>query len=150
MSRPEKALDQFKKGYSCSQAVLSAFAEELGIDEGIALRVSSGFGGGMGHMAETCGAVTGAYMVLGLKTGRTDAGDSEAKERTYELVREFTRRFKERTGNVVCREILGVDIGNPEGYKQAIKKRLFSTICADMVVAAAEILEEMLEEMAED
>ena len=147
MTKAEQALAHFKDGFSCSQSVLSAFATELGLDTEAALKVSSGFGGGMGHMAETCGAVTGAYMVLGMKTGRTHPKDSDAKEYTYELVRDFTSRFQKRTGHVVCRDILGVDIGNPDGYKQAIKDRLFSKLCPNMVVAAAEILDEMMAEI---
>ncbi len=66
MSRIENAVSRFAEGYNCSQAVLSAYAEQLGVDGETALKIAAGFGGGLGRMAETCGAVTGAFMVLGL------------------------------------------------------------------------------------
>ena len=79
MSRTERALALFKEGFSCSQAVAAVFAEEHGLAVETALRLSQGFGGGMARMADTCGAVTGAILVLGLKHGRTRAADDEAK-----------------------------------------------------------------------
>jgi len=141
MSRIELALSRFAEGFNCSQAVFSSCAE--GMDEETALRIASGFGGGMGRMAGTCGAVTGAMMVLGLRFGGT-APDREAKERVYARIREFADRFKARNGSLVCRDLLGCDISTPEGYEVAQEKELFTTTCPRLVRAAAEILEEML------
>ena len=89
MNRKERALGLFKEGFSCSQAVAAAFAEDQGLPVETALRLSQGFGGGMARLAETCGAVTGAIMIIGLKHGRIRAKDDEAKERTYALVQEL-------------------------------------------------------------
>jgi len=88
MNRIETALFRFAVGFNCSQSVLSAYAEHFGFDEETAMKISSGFGGGMGRMADTCGAVTGAYMVLGLKYGQ-NSPDQEAKEGIYAWIKDF-------------------------------------------------------------
>jgi C_GCAxxG_C_C family probable redox protein len=135
----DRALSRFSAGFNCSQAVLSAYAQ--GIDQEAALKIASGFGGGMGRMAETCGAVIGAMMVLGLKFGAASP-DRAAKELIYERIREFAARFKERNGSLVCRDMLGCDISTPEGLEVA--KSLFTTVCPRYVRDACEILEEMV------
>jgi C_GCAxxG_C_C family probable redox protein len=142
--KSEQAVEFFESGCNCSQAVLGSYGPELGLDREQAFRVATGFGGGM-RMAETCGAVTGAFMVLGLKYGNSTAEDKEGKAKTYEKIVEYTNRFKARNGSVSCRELLGCDISTPEGMEKAQENKLFSTICPKMVQEAAEILEEMLE-----
>jgi C_GCAxxG_C_C family probable redox protein len=112
----------------------------------MALQIAQGFGGGMGRMAQTCGAVTGAFMVLGLKYGNADKHDKEAKERVYGLVREFVHRFESRNSSIVCRELLGCDISKPEGVMVAKENGLFTSVCPKMVREAAEILDEMINE----
>ncbi len=141
MNRVDTALSRFAVGFNCSQAVFSSYAE--GIDEETALRIASGFGGGMGRMADTCGAVTGAMMVLGLRFGGTSP-DREAKERVYATVRAFVNRFKARNGSLACRDLLGCDISTPEGLQHAQKTGLFSKTCPKFVRDACEILEAML------
>ncbi len=142
----EQAVNNFKEGSNCSQAVISVYAEQLGLSRKMASRIARGFGGGMGRMAQTCGAVTGAFMVLGLKYGNDDIHDKEAKERIYGLVREFTRRFENRNGSIVCRELLGCDISKPEGAMSAKENGLFASVCPKLVRGAAEILDEMINE----
>ena len=96
------ASSRFSEGFSCSQSVLAAFAPEPGLDADAALRVSAAFGGGMGRAGGTCGAVTGALMVLGLRYGPTVA-DKVAKEQTYTQAREFIARFEAASGrNDMC------------------------------------------------
>ena len=142
MSNVETAVSRFEGGYSCSQAIFSTYSGQLGVAEDTAVKVASGFGGGMGRMAATCGAVTGAFMALGLKHG---GPDSEAKERTYELVREFANRFKARNGTLECRELLGCDVSTPGGRERAREQKLHSTVCVQIVRDAAEILAELLQ-----
>ena len=144
MKKTEKATSTFKKGFSCSQAVFSTFAKELGADENTVLKLSDAFGGGMGRMALTCGAVTGAFMVFGLKYGRTSADDGEAKQKTANLVREFAQKFEERNKSIVCKELLNCDISTDEGSKYAKESNLTATICPKLVTDAVEILEEIL------
>ena len=141
----ELAVERFKSGFNCSQAVFGSYSEQFGLDGQTALKVATGFGGGM-RMSETCGAVTGAFMVLGLKYGNAAAENIQAKEKTYEKIREFTKRFKARSGSVTCKDLLDCDISTPEGMKQAQDKGLFTSVCPKMVQTAAEILEEILAE----
>jgi C_GCAxxG_C_C family probable redox protein len=95
-------------------------------------------------MGETCGAVTGAFLVIGLRYGKTEADDDEAREKTYRLVNEFTARFKALNKSILCRELLGHDLGTPEGREAAAEKQLFITLCPRFVQHAAEILEHIL------
>jgi C_GCAxxG_C_C family probable redox protein len=144
-TKVEQAVERFKSGFNCSQAVLSSYSEQYGLDCEKAFKVATGFGGGM-RMSDVCGAVTGAFMVLGLKYGNTTAEDKEAKEKTYERVIEFTNRFKARNGSVMCRDLLDCDINTPEGNKKALDKGLFANVCPKLVQDSADILEEILSE----
>jgi C_GCAxxG_C_C family probable redox protein len=145
MSRVEEAVTCFKEGFICSQAVLSAYAPQLGLGRDTAMKIADGFGGGMARMGETCGAVTGAFMVIGLKHGRTSVEDTQAHETTYDLVNEFVLRFKSRNKSIVCRELLGCDISTPGGLQSARQQNLFATVCPAYVQDTAEIIEEILE-----
>jgi C_GCAxxG_C_C family probable redox protein len=140
MSKVEQAISCFKDGFNCSQAVLSAYGQEFGLDSKVALKISCGFGAGMGCMGETCGAVTGAFMVIGLKYGRSEIPDGPAKDRTYKLVREFSDKFKGRNGSIVCKELLGFDLSTSEGMKEARQRNIHGTCCPKFVKDAAEIV----------
>ena len=141
--RVNQAVACFKSDFNCSQAVFSTYAEHLGMDKQTALKVSCAFGAGMAFMAETCGAVTGALMVIGLKRGKARPGDNDAKQKTYALSREFVERFKVRHGTIVCRELLGCDIGTEEGKRFYDENQYEEKLCAKFVADAAAILEEM-------
>ena len=143
MNRVEGAISCFEEGFSCAQAVLSAYGPQLGLDRETALRVAGAFGGGMGHLGRTCGAVTGAFMVIGLKYGKTRAEDNETRDKAYSLVVEFADRFRSRNGSIVCKELLGCDISVPEEYELAKEKGLFTALCPKLVRDAAEIIEQM-------
>jgi len=143
-SHADKAVAIFKEGINCSQAVLSSFAEDFGVDRNMALKVASGFGGGMGRTGHRCGAVTGAYMVLGLKYGATTGQDKAAKELTYQKVREFNEKFTLLNKTVTCRKLLNCDISTPEGFEEAKQKGLLTTLCPKFVKDAVEILEGMM------
>ncbi len=143
-SRVEQAVACFQEGFSCSQAVLVTFAPQLGLDRDLALKVSGAFGAGMGRMGETCGAVTGAFMVIGLLHGRIRAEDQETKEKAYALVAELADQFRQRHGSLKCRELLGCDLGTPEGQQYAHDHGLSATRCTMFVRDAAEIVERML------
>jgi C_GCAxxG_C_C family probable redox protein len=146
MNRPERADQLHAQGANCAQAVACAFAEDLGADRTLALRMATGFGGGMGRTGGPCGALTGAFMALGLAFGMKEAGDQAAKERTYALVAEATRRFRQRTGATACRELLGLDLGVPEQLQEAKDRNLFKTQCTGYIRTAAEIVEQLLRE----
>ena len=141
-----QATTSFQNGFNCSQSVFSSFAPGFGLSRDFALRIAAPFGGGMGHMGEVCGAVSGAIMVIGLKTGSTQAGDKEAKETSYQTAREFADRFKERNGTILCRELLGFNINDPDDLQQARENGLFKAKCPKFVQDSAEILNTLLEE----
>lgn len=143
MNRIEPALSHFAQGFNCSQAVLSAYAGQFGLDDETAAKIASGFGGGMGRMAETCGAVTGAFMVLGLKYGQ-NSPDREAKEMIYARIKDFASRFQARNRSLNCQDLLGCDISTTEGLQQAREAEMFYRICPKFVRDVCEILEETL------
>jgi len=139
------AASRFEAGYNCSQSVFSAFAERLDLPVETALKIAAPFGGGIGRLGEVCGAVSGALMALGLHAGHTAAQDPEAKERTYRMARAFAAEFQRRHGCLTCRELLGCDIGTPEGQQQAREAGLFKQRCPAFVSDAAEIAAAMME-----
>ena len=145
MNKVNNSVERFREGYNCSQAVVGSYCEQFGVDCETVCRMTAGFGGGM-CMGETCGAVTGAFMVLGLKYGNTTGEDRESRAKTSAKVVEYTSRFKNRNGSVVCRELLGCDVSTAEGMIKAQEEGLFDSVCAKMVKDAAEILGEMLAE----
>ncbi|MEW5870211.1 MAG: C-GCAxxG-C-C family protein [Chloroflexota bacterium] len=147
-SKADFAKEQFSQGYNCAQAVLSSAADDFGLPVELAYRLAAPFGGGMGRMGETCGAVTGAFMALGLKYGNTLPTDKDAKERAYQATVEFACRFHQRQGSILCRELLGVDIGDPQGLQQARQQDLFTARCPLVVYHAAQLLQEMLAEQS--
>ncbi len=144
MSKSDEAVRSFQQGFSCSQAVVASLCEPLGLERETAFKISQAFGGGMARMGLTCGAVAGALMVIGLKYGRTRPEDEESKEKTYRLVHEFYRRFRELHGSTVCRELLGIDLSRPEGHKQAEESGVFTRLCPKFVADAVSILEQIL------
>jgi C_GCAxxG_C_C family probable redox protein len=144
MNKSDTALEYFKNGYNCSQAVFSAFAPEFGLDDDLSLKIACGFGSGIGGLQETCGAVTGACMAIGLKCGRGKSGDNAMKENTYRKIIEFTNNFKQAHGTIKCRDLIRVDISTQDGLKRARENGIFTTLCAKYVRDAAEILEKIL------
>ncbi len=144
MNHAEVAKAAFKQRFNCAQSVLSTYAEELGLEREQALRIATGFGGGMGRLADTCGVVTGAFMVLGLKYGMIDPADQASKEKTYAAVQAFAKEFKARFGSLDCRDLLGVDLSTPGGLAMAHERKLIDQRCPILLQAAAEILDSML------
>ena len=142
MSDVPRAVELFRDGCACSQAVLAVYGPPLGLPQVQAMQLAAGFGGGM-RQGETCGAVAGAFMVLGLRHCSTDCGKSKGREEVNARVLEFAGKFKQRNGSLLCRDLLGCDISTAEGMKQAEEQNLFKTTCVQMVRDAAEILEEM-------
>lgn len=143
VNRANQAVSLMQSGFNCTQAVLCTFADVFDLDRETALRLSTGFGIGMGGLGDTCGAVTGAFMVLGLKYGSPDPGDRQATRKTYKQVRQFAKRFKARHESVMCRELVGLSKTAKGAYAA---EEQFSTRCPKMVQTAVEILEEMLGE----
>lgn len=139
-TKVEKVMECFGE-FDCSQAILSAWCEDYGLDKETALKLSCGLAAGMARLGHTCGAVTGAYLVISLKYGKYKPGDAEAKEKTFSLIQEFNDKFIEKNGSTNCEEILGVDLryGDMEVAKKQVQAK-----CSGLVRDAAEILESIL------
>ena len=136
-SKSKDAIVCFNSGFNCAQAIVSTYCEQFGMDKETALKASCGLGGGFGKLQETCGAVTGAYLIIGLKHGQYLSGDSAAKEKTYALVREFERQFKDKHSTTNCRELLGADL--KQMPMEQVKRK-----CSRIVREAAQTLENVL------
>lgn len=147
--RQDKAEEFFREGYNCSQSVFLAFADIYGVEQELALRISSSFGAGMGRMREVCGTVSGMFLVAGLECGTTKGRDSEGKKANYDTVQKLAAEFKKRSGgSIICRELLGLDKQKdftdtkPEERTASYYKK---RPCIQLVREAAGILEEYLE-----
>lgn len=145
--RSEKAKELFLSGYTCSQAVVGVFCEELGVDFETAMKISSPFGGGMGRMREVCGTVSGMFMVAGLIYGFSDTSDTKAKGELYKKIQELAKRFRDRNGSIICRELLsGVESSNSPIPSERTNEYYKKRPCPELVADAVEIFEEFLAE----
>ena len=128
MSRADKAKELFECGCNCCQAVFCAFLDESNLSQEDAMRISAGFGGGIGRMREVCGAVSGMTMVLSDKFASTDPNDHTKKKELYALIQKAAGDFRNENGSIICRELLGLEEKNSspvpeERTKEYYKKR---------------------------
>lgn len=142
----ENAKNNFLNGLNCAQSVLVAFCDVIKMDREQALRISSSFGGGMGRLREVCGAVSGSFMVAGLIFSKAEQTTSE-KGAHYALIQDFAKRFIQKNGSIICRELLaGVEVtsGNTPEERNTVyyKKRP----CAEYVYDASCIIIDMINE----
>jgi C_GCAxxG_C_C family probable redox protein len=144
LSRAEEARRQFEKGFHCAPAVLSTYSGQFGLDKALALKIACGFGAGIGRMGKTCGAVTGALMVIGLKHGQVNLADEEASQRTYTVVKEFIDRFTTLHGSIECKELIGYDLSDSGELGSARESGVFKNKCPGFVYDSALIVEEVL------
>lgn len=146
--RIEKAVENFKQGYNCSQSVVAAFADLYGIDHDLAVRMAASFGGGIGRMRLTCGTACGMFLLAGLETGCTDPTDRKGKGANYAVVQQLAEKFKAANGSIICAELLGLKPNAPTPPEpeartdEYYKKRP----CVRMVETAARIFAEFLTE----
>ena len=136
--RSEKAVELFKDGFNCSQAVVGAFAKDIGLDEKTALKVAAGFGGGVGRTGEICGALSGASIVAGMLYGAVDGRDAESKAHTYEEIQRVINIFKEKNTFVTCRELKNPPEENEEGIPY--KRRPCIQLVEDAVLAVEKVM----------
>ena len=142
MGKTETALKYFADKFHCSQAVLAAYASELGLTEEQALKLGACFGSGF-RKGGICGACSGALMVLGLKYGQSKKEDLESRNKTNEMSDAFLEKFVEENGSYICNDLLGCDISKQEGINFARDNKLFTEFCPKMVESAMKILEEL-------
>ena len=143
MSKQEIVKAKFDGGYNCAQSVLTSFAGQMNIDVETVLKISSGFGAGMGRTQKTCGALTGAYMVLGLKYGK-GFPDNDSSEKVTGLIQDFTEKFKEEHEVTDCRDLLKVDLTTEEGQSSFDRKNLHNEVCSKCLKTSVSLLEEII------
>ncbi len=141
MDRREKALEYFNSGNSCAQSVVLAFQDKLDLSEDQLKRAASSFGAGMGRLQNTCGALTGAYLVMGLMT--PPAESKEERGFLYGEIRRFTGEFAEKHGSPVCRQLTGCDFLTEEGEAYFQEKGLKQSVCDPCVATSVALLERM-------
>ncbi len=148
MSRAEKAKEYFQEGYNCSQAVALAFSDLVNVGEDELKKITLPFGGGMGRLRLTCGAVSGMAVIIGLLFGESERSP-ETKKNMYAIVQELCKKFQDENGSLVCADLLTgsnlkVEVGgNPESRTDEYYKK---RPCAELVYHAAEIVEDYLKE----
>lgn len=149
--RTQLAQQLFTEGYNCAQSVVAAWADAYGLDRDMALRVSSSFGGGIGRMRLTCGAMCGLAMLAGLETGSTVGSDAQAKAGNYKVVQQLAEEFRQRFGDIQCSALLHLD--KPEGTHvpeernaQYYRKRP----CKELVAGASELFANFLSRRLKD
>lgn len=131
------------KGQDCSQVVAAHYADRLGINEDELNKMAAAFGGGLG-IGETCGAVVGAMMVLGLRYGHKGADDPQNRDAMMGKRAEFLQKWGEKRSSCSCRELLGHDISKPGEFDKVLAEGLLFDFCPELVLDAIEILDGML------
>jgi len=142
MNNVERTMDLHSTGLNCSQAILTAFGESFGLDADMASKLGRPLGGGIGHLAKTCGAVTAAALVLGMAKDHQDEG--EARKTTHACVQDLFRRFTDAHGTTECKELLGADMSTEEGFRKVQEEKLVRKVCPQFVRDASSILENLL------
>ena len=131
-SRTELAVMRKNKGYNCAQAVACTYCDLVGISEETMYRIMEGFGSGFGTTEGTCGAITGAVALAGMKNSTADLENNSSKASTAKLSREIMSRFKQSAGATICRELKGIET------------KIVLHSCNDCVLDAARIVEEVV------
>jgi C_GCAxxG_C_C family probable redox protein len=144
-TKQESAIEAFRSEYNCAQVTLMAFANEVGLDLETAKRVSAGFGAGMGRLQETCGTVTGAFMVFGLFNSKYIQDNDERKTVTYEMIQEFSEKFKSIHGSITCKNLLNINLNTEEGMEEAREKDLFVNVCEKCILTSINLIEEQID-----
>jgi C_GCAxxG_C_C family probable redox protein len=144
MLTPHLATQTFSQGFNCAQSVLYTYGKQYFTEPTMALKLASAFGAGITYRGETCGAVTGALMALGLQFGYSEVEMELTKQRCMGISKEFTALFEQKHGAIQCKQLLKVDISTPEGLQSAREQGLFGTVCPGLIESASEILDELL------
>ena len=143
-SKEKIAIESFRSVLNCSQSVVMAYTEEMNFDRNLALSISCGFGGGMGRLQETCGAATGAFMVMGIHYCRKYSDNRERKETTYAAIQKFSKEFTVLHGTMNCKELINVDLKTREGHTLLKESNLTETVCEKCIHDAIKITEDIL------
>ncbi|MBL7167136.1 C_GCAxxG_C_C family protein [Candidatus Bathyarchaeota archaeon] len=127
-----------EEGFLCSESVLMALAKCLGVESKLIPKIATGFGAGIGREGEVCGALSGAVMGLGLKFGRNVPGFIVDGRRPYWYATELMKGFQDLHGHLRCRDLLGLDLTDPEDYRKYSERNLWGTKCRDLIASTTE------------
>lgn len=140
------ANNKFKEGYNCAQSVLFCYANKLNISTDLALKLTTGFGAGMGRKQEVCGAISGGILVLSLIYGRGENDDKQHQENTYQKVTELINRFEAKHQTVNCKKLLSeCNLSSPKGQQEFQSNNLIER-CYGYTNSVVEILDEIIDE----
>jgi len=140
----EKAVKHFREEYNCAQSVLLTMFEHWNGKSELIPKIATAFGAGIGRCGSVCGVLTGGVMAIGIKYG-TNEPSLEKRLRAYELAQRFYKQFERQHGSVLCRELIGCDLSNPEELEKARMEKVFEEKCVNFVRKAVEILVELSE-----
>jgi C_GCAxxG_C_C family probable redox protein len=135
----EKAAALFQEGYNCAQSVLLTMFEHWNGKDEVIPKIATAFGGGIGRCGSICGALSGGVMALGIKYGSNEPS-IEKRLKAYKLAQKFYIRFEKEHGSVLCRELIGYDLSNPEELEKAKKAKVLEEKCTNFVREAVETL----------
>ena len=146
-NKTQQVVERFRNGYNCAQSVLSTFADDLEMPVNLSLKLASPFGSGIAYLQDTCGAVTGSLMAIGLKFGKGENDTEEKKTHAYKVSQQFIAEFKKIHGTTCCRQLMnGYDMSSPEGMAEIMKDDLFRINCVRYIRDAVTITEKLLAE----
>ena len=144
-NRTEAAKTIFESGFNCCQAVFTPFAMEHGLTKEAALKIASGFGAGMSYHGETCGAVVGAHMVIGMLNSSENPFDVESKEKTKTLIKAYREKFNTKNGSCICKHLLGANPGVQAELIYLKENNIFNEKCPGYVEDSVKLLEDLLD-----
>ncbi|MBN1619931.1 C_GCAxxG_C_C family protein [candidate division WOR-3 bacterium] len=133
-----------EKGFNCAQSVFLSFSGEMGLDDEAAMKLTSPFGGGIARLENLCGAVMGGIMAIGLYRGQYSLGQTEKREETYKLTREFIDKFVEMNGSIICKDLVKCDMNTEEGKKFMKDNKVREKVCLKCVKDAVKTIESLL------
>jgi C_GCAxxG_C_C family probable redox protein len=144
-TKQNQAVMIFDNNYNCAQSVLSVFADNLGLHKDIAFKLANNFGAGIAYTQQTCGAVTGALMAIGLKYGKGENGTNDDKEMANDMATYFITEFKKKHGSTQCLALLeNINFTTPEGAEMAHQRNIFNTHCPEFIKTAVALTEKII------
>ena len=138
------ASETFLNGFNCAQSVVSSFGPGLGISRELSLKLANGLGAGGNYNGKICGAVMGAFIILGLRYGTDSSDNIEARELLRSKLNAFSECFKKEFGSIECNDLLKTDVSKPENLQKLRDENVFHKFCTGVVSRAAEIVESII------
>lgn len=144
-NRNEVAIKSFQDGLNCAQSVLTSFKDEINLSESDLLKISAGFGGGIGKLQKTCGAVTGAVIAIGMIDENLVATNRDSRDKLNHKIQEFNSQFKKIHKTSECRTLLGIDLISDDGAGQFEDQGLGELVCEKCIADSVNIVESIMQ-----